>query len=170
MLIDFFKRNSFHFFIFYHFPYKYGPCQRSCETLKNNQIWQKKFTKNVLLIFLILEHLPKARPQSPMKRPLLTLLSRTKPSSTPLTSKIRSKFEMLYGSKLEEIGEFQKPRLKRFLAPIYNAKNATATATSVLVILALVSIISLMAKTYFDHKKNLKRSESSTEIVQSSSL
>ena len=112
----------------------------------------------------------KARPQSPMKRPLLTLLSRTKPSSTPLTSKIQSKFEMLYGSKLEEIGEFQKPRLKRFLAPIYNAKNATATATSVLVILALVSIISLMAKTYFDHKKNLKRSESSTEIVQSSSL
>ena len=123
-----------------------------------------------MLIFLILEHLHKARPQSPMKRPLLTLLSRTKPSSTPLTSKIQSKFEMLYGSKLEEIGEFQKPRLKRFFAPIYNAKNATATATSVLVILALVSIISLMAKTYFDHKKNLKRSESSTKIVQSSSL
>ena len=125
---------------------------------------------HVVLIFLILEHLHKARPQSPMKRPLLTLLSRTKPSSTPLTSKIQSKFEMLYGSKLEEISEFQKPRLKRFLAPIYNAKNATATATSVLVILALVSIISLMAKTYFDHKKNLKRSESSTKIVQSSSL
>ena len=51
MLIDFFKRNKFHFFILDHFPYKYGPCQRSCETLKNNQIWQKKVYKKCSTYF-----------------------------------------------------------------------------------------------------------------------
>ena len=101
--------------------------------------------------------LEKIRPPSPLNRPIFgfgfgSRRPMPRSQSSPTTS-----------MKNTTAAKQQIERRKYKLLTTFNSKNATATSTSVLVILALIAIISLMAKTYVENKKKSAKRKTSSE-------
>ena len=91
--------------------------------------------------------LKKARPSSPLKRPMLTLLSRKMPK--PATSTLRSTTATSKTSEHSKLLTAQK-------------NSALATVSLVLVIVALAAIMTLILKSYCENQKEAKKKKVSS--------